>query len=178
MLCRAVAGRSTSVLRPADVLVPCSHTGTDKAEALDITVVDPSLPNMLARARSASVALNAAKKKHREKMTAHERQRVRASSQNAQLPFFKSPLVFESTGAWGPETVKWFDKMVRDNKQVNPPLLQLAGSPHTFTALSYSSMWSQQLSMVLARRQAESVLRLSQESLHRQRDSGVPGTVG
>ena len=60
-------------LRPADVLVPCSHTGTDKAEALDITVVGPSLPNMLTRARSASVALNAAKKKHREKMTAHPR---------------------------------------------------------------------------------------------------------
>lgn len=162
--------------RPADILVPCSATGTDKQEALDITVVDPSLPNMLNKAHSARVPLGAAKRKHEEKLKAHERQRTRAASQNRQLPFFKSPLAFESTGAWGPATAKWVDRMVAADKNVNPPLpLSARGSPHTFSALSFSSMWSQRLSMALARRQAEAVVQLSQESLHRHRGGDVHG---
>ena len=55
--------------------------------------------------------------------------------------------------------------MVDKDKARRLPSLRLRGLAHTFTANSFSSFWSQRLSMVQAVHYAESLLAVSGQSL-------------
>ena len=151
--------------KPADVLVPPSHTGTDKFWAIDVTIVDPSLPSMVSGQRSHRVPLNAAKDKYRKKMNTHDKAVEQANRQNLVLPFDKYPLVFETTGAYGKETLAWFNSMVAHWKDLKMPSLRDLGLDHTWSAASYESFWSQRLSMAQAQLQAEAAISLVYGSL-------------
>ena len=151
--------------KPADILVPASHTDNGRAWALDITVVDPSLPSFLANQHTATVPLAAANLKYRSKMRSHTVATDQATAQGLVLPFDKYPLVFESTGAYGKHTLMWFNDMVKHHMSLHLPSLRAMGLAHTFTANSFSSFWGQRLSMVQALHHAESVVHLLHESL-------------
>ena len=89
--------------------------------------------------------------------------------------------MFESTGAYSKETAKWFGELVKADKKVNPPaLVRSVGASFgsTFSANSFSSFWSQRLSMVQATHHAESLLQVSQESLPSDVGYWVPGPAG
>ena len=76
------------------------------------------------------------------------------------LPFDKCPLVFESTGAYGKQTLVWFNDMVSQWKKLKMPSLRNAGLAHTFSANNFESFWSQRLSMVQAQHHAEAAYSL------------------
>ena len=67
--------------------------------------------------------------------------------------------MFETTGAMGSATKDWFDSMVTlyQKNRVGGGSLRDAGAPCTFSANSFSSYFSQRLSLVQAQHQAECV---------------------
>jgi len=152
--------------RPADVLVPASATPEGESRwALDISIVDPSCATYLAQG-SASQSLRAAKIKEDKKVAAHKRFADLAAARGTPLDFKVIPLVFESTGAMGPSAKNWFDYMVKlHNKVRHSASLSELGAPSAFSANSFSSHFSQRLSLVQARHQAEGVETAINESL-------------
>ena len=71
------------------------------------------------------------------------------------LPFTLTPLAFETTGAMGEETQKWFKKMVSRNAEISgedsgeTTSRMQKGVPCTWTANSFSSFWKQRLSFYM-----------------------------
>jgi hypothetical protein len=154
--------------KPADVLVPASATPTgDKASALDVSITDPTAKLALA-AHSYKEPLKAAHKRHTEKMGDHQKA-LEAAGDNGLL-FTKQPLVFETTGAMGAETQKWWKAMVkmaekRDADMEDTRSRRQKGLEHTWAANDWSSFWLQRISIAHARHQAESISTLIGASL-------------
>ena len=144
--------------KPADVLVPASATGTDKATALDITITDPTNKTALDRG-SDRKPLVAAAVRHTVKLGTHKKALEEAGDQG--LPFTKGPLVFETTGAMGEETQKWWKSIVEMEADQRipgaPQSRREQGLEHTWSANKFSSYWLQTFSMSHARMQAESI---------------------
>jgi hypothetical protein len=86
------------------------------------------------------------------------------------LLFTKQPLVFETTGAMGAETQKWWKAMVkmaekRDADMEDTRSRRQKGLEHTWAANDWSSFWLQRISIAHARHQAESISTLIGASL-------------
>ena len=140
------------------MLVPASATGTDKATALDITITDPTNKTALDRG-SDRKPLVAAAVRHTVKLGTHKKALEEAGDRG--LPFTKGPLVFETTGAMGEETQKWWKSIVEmeaDQRIPGAPQSRWEqGLEHTCSANKFSSYWLQTFSMSHARMQAESI---------------------
>ena len=80
---------------PADVLVPASAAGTEKATALDITITDPTHQTSLQRG-SDKRPLVAAALRHKAKLGTYKKALEEAGDQG--FPFTKGPLALETTG--------------------------------------------------------------------------------
>ena len=144
--------------KPADILEPASALGGDKPRALDLAITDPTSKSSLDTS-SHTTALKAAHNRHTEKMGTFRR--AEASAGGAGLSFSKLPIVFETTGAMGEETKKWWDQMmVIASETANGCHLsrRARGLEHTWSANSWSSYWLQRISMAHARHQAESLI--------------------
>ena len=145
--------------RPADVLVPASASEGGVAQALDVVVTDPTSKSSLEK-ESSKVPLKAAAEAHKRKMQVYQRQ-LEAAGQ-ARLPFIKVPLAFETTGAMGEETQKWWQSVLKleweRNNDMGLSSRREIGIDHTWTANSFVSFWLQSISMAHARMQAESVM--------------------
>jgi len=152
--------KSDGRYRPADVLVPASASGGDKAQALDVVITDPTCKSSLEKL-SHKEELSAAAEAHKRKMQRYRRQ-VEDAGQHAELPFVKVPLAFETTGAMGRETQEWWESVLelerRERGDAAEPSRRDMGLDHTWTANSFSSFWLQSISMAIARTQAESVM--------------------
>ena len=73
----------------------------------------------------------------------------------------KLPIVFETTGAMGEETQKWWGQMVeleKENLNQGGISRRELGLEHTWSANNWSNFWLQRMAMVHARHQAETVL--------------------
>ena len=77
---------------------------------MDLVVTDPTSKSSLDK-ESSKVPLKAAAEVHKGKMQVYQRQ-VEAAGQ-AGLPFVKVPLAFETTGAMGAETQKWWQSVLK-----------------------------------------------------------------
>ena len=147
--------------KPADVLVPASATEDGKAWALDVAFVDPTSQTSLG-SRSHKCALAATKVRYREKMSSHRKQAGEAGADG--LQFVKMPLVFETTGAMGEETQKWWDSVLALEKAKrapgDPTSRRELGLDFTWSANKHSTWWLQSLSMQYARAQAGSIMSL------------------
>ena len=95
--------------RPADVLVPASATESDKATALDITIMDPTNKTSLDTG-SDKRPLVAAAPRYNVKLGTHKRALEEAGDQG--FPFTKGPLVFETKAAMGEDTQKRWKSIV------------------------------------------------------------------
>ena len=87
--------------------------------------------------------------------------RAEAAAGGVGLSFIKLPIVFETTGAMGQETQKWWREMLEIEKEnLNEGAISRRelGLEHTWTANNWSNFWLQRISMVHARHQAETVL--------------------
>ena len=78
------------------------------------------------------------------------------------VPYEFQPLAFETTGAMGVETQKWWARMVSEDTQRRkdcgePSSRQLCGLPATWAANSFKTFWLQSFAMVQARTQANSI---------------------
>ena len=141
--------------RPADILVV--GVDGDKNQALDITIRDPSCDSYVAR-NSWKTPLVAAKVGHDSKIKVFQETLIRAGAQG--LNFTMTPLAFETSGAMGKETVKWFESMVAQNKAIEGQDREgissrmQNGLPNTWTANSFGSYWKQRISFFLARDRA------------------------
>ena len=145
--------------KPADVLVPASATGADKAQALDITITDPTNRTALHN-RSDKVPLKAASARHKAKLATHRAAVLEAGAGG--LPFTKVPLVFETTGAMGKETQIWWEgirQLHREAREgLGPTSRRETGMDWTWTANHFNTFWLQSISVAHARTQAESVI--------------------
>ena len=150
---------SNGEFRPADVLVPASATESGKAQGLDVTITDPTTKTSLEKESDIN-PLKAAAEAHRRKMEVHARH---VAMSPGELPFDKVPLAFETTGAMGVETQKWWKEVLKleadcgtrgENDAANR---MLQGMACTWTATRFESYWMQAISMAQAREQAETV---------------------
>ena len=145
--------------KPAGVLVPASASDTAKEQALDVAITDPTGQVAIQRG-SHKKPLKAAEKRHKDKMYTHRKALAEAGA--AGLPFIKAPLVFETTGAMGKETQKWWKevcKMEKDQRgEGETTSRRERGLDWTFTANGFASYWLQSFSMSMARTMAESII--------------------
>ena len=92
----------------------------------------------------------------------YTRRKALAEAGAAGLPFIKAPLVFETTGAMGKETQKWWKevcKMEKDQRgEGETTSRRERGLDWTFTANGFASYWLQSFSMSMARTMAESII--------------------
>ena len=95
--------------------------------------------------------------RHTVKLGTHKKALEEAGDQG--LPFTKGPLFFETTGAMGEETQKWWNSIVEmeaDQRMPGAPQSRREqGLEHTWSANKFSSYWLQTFSMSHARMQAE-----------------------
>ena len=143
--------------KPADVLVPASAMGTAKAVALDIAITAPTSKTAL-ESHSDTTPLVAATARHKGKLSTHRKALLQAGP--AGLAFVKRPLVFETTGAMGKETQKWWEsvkQLNRERHEFDPKSRRLRGKQHTWSANSFSTYWLQSIAVAHARTQAESI---------------------
>ena len=138
--------------RPADVLVPPSATGGALHQALDIAITDPTNKTNLQK-HTDRIPLKAAAEAHKRKMDNYQKQLEQAGQ--AGLQFTKTPLAFETTGAMGAETQKWW-KGVLELAKERDPIRQIADS--TWTAKKFAPYYLQLISMTQARSNAEAVV--------------------
>ena len=79
-----------------------------------------------------------------------------------QLPFYKVPLAFETTGAMGKATQSWWQsvrKLEADVRGVGETTSRMQlGLEHTWSANNFATFWLQSISMAHAREQADSIL--------------------
>ena len=168
--CRGLYSQLTSYgeHKPADVLVPASAVPDFTARALDVAITDPTCKSAL-DVNSHREPLRAARKRHDDKMATFQKALDAAGA--AGLPFIKQPLVFETTGAMGTETQKWWKEMVAlahkhdKDRQGGVRSRRQMGLEHTWSANDWSSFWLQRLSIAHARHQAESITQLIGASL-------------
>ena len=76
------------------------------------------------------------------------------------LAFVKVLLVFETTGAMGKETQKWWDSIKTRDKDLHefgPQSRRANGLTHTWNANSFATFWQQSIAVAHARAQAESI---------------------
>ena len=80
----------------------------------------------------------------------------------AGLPFVKVPLAFETTGAMGKETQKWWHEvsnLEKDQRAIGETTSRKdKGLEWSFTANGFETFWLQSISMSMARTQAESIV--------------------
>ena len=135
--------------RPADLL---ESTNSGHNHALDVTIRDPTAKTYITQ-NSHRHPLVAARKGHDQKMADYNKAVQQAGAQG--LPFTLTPLAFETTGAMGEETQKWFKKMVSRNAEISgedfgeTTSRMQKGEPCTWTANSFSSFWKQRLSFYM-----------------------------
>ena len=145
--------------KPADVLLPGSDTAHGSREALDIAITDPT-GKVALRRQSSWRPLMAAAIRHKDKMAVFATQKAQAGVGG--LPFVKVPLVFETTGAMGKETEKWWQGVLILERKSRDPALPVSRKDQdldwSFTANAFSSYWRQAISMSMARTMAESVI--------------------
>ena len=145
--------------RPADVLVPSSSSGDGVAWALDVAYTDPTCATAIQH-NSDTRALSSAKARHSAKMATHAKALNAAGA--AGLPFKKKPLVFETTGAMGQETQKWWKAVLAIEAALRTPgdttSRRDLGLEHTFSANGFATYWLQSISLSYARSQAESIM--------------------
>ena len=95
-----------------------------------------------------------------------------ALTKSVEFSSTKVPLVFETTGAMGTETQKWWKeigKMEKDQRGFGETTSRKdLGLDWTFTANGFASYWLQSISMSMARTLAEYIVR----SLHRGQPRG------
>ena len=136
--------------------VPPAASVTKKAMAIDITIVDPTTKTSLGLL-SDSTNLTASKA-HEKKMQLHAQQ---VAASDTELDFDKVPLAFETTGAMGKETQKWWDSVVKlerkNRAQGEPTSRMLLGLEHTWSANNFQTYWLQRISMAHAMEQAEAI---------------------
>ena len=145
--------------KPADVLVPASAMGAGDAQALDVAITDPT-GKVAVQRLSHRQPLKAAEIRHKDKMSTHRKALAVAGANG--LPFTKVPLVFETTGAMGTETQKWWKEISRlekDQRGLGETTSRKdLGLDWTFTANGLASYWLQSISMSMARTLAESIV--------------------
>ena len=145
--------------KPADVLVPASAIGASDAQALDVAITDPT-GKVAVQRLSHRQPLKAAEIRHKDKMSTHRKALAVAGANG--LPFTKVPLVFETTGAMGTETQKWWkeiSRMEKDQRGLGESTSRKdLGLDWTFTANGFASYWLQSISMSMARTLAESIV--------------------
>ena len=163
-----------TLTRPADVV---RHGNGEKqqAVAMDITIGGPTCDSYIAR-ESHKIKL----KKHKDKMELHKK-RV---DELGDVSYEFQPLAFETTGAMGGETQKWWARSVNEDTERrkdrgdpgsrvrkdrgdpgsrirkdrgDPGSRQLCGLPATWAANSFKTFWLQSFVMVQARTQANSI---------------------
>ena len=131
--------------------------GSDKAMALDVAITDPTNKSALDK-HSDKIPLVAAAGRHQQKLTTHN-QAVQEAGPTG-LAFVKVPLVFETTGAMGKETKKWWDSIKTRDKNLHefgPQSRRANGLTHTWNANSFVTFWQQSIAVAHARAQAESI---------------------
>ena len=148
--------RSDNSFRPADV-VRHGNGGDQQAAAMDITIGDPTCDSYIAL-ESHKIKLKTAAEKHKHKMDLHRR-RV---NDLGDVPYVFQPLAFETTGAMGAETQKWWASIVSEDAELRkdrgePGSRLLCGLPATWAANSFKTFWLQSFAMVQARTQANSI---------------------
>ena len=148
--------RSDNSFRPADV-VRHGNAGDQQAIAMDITIGDPTCGSYIAK-ESHKIKLKTAAEKHKDKMELHKK-RV---DELGDVSYEFQPLVFETTGAIGVETQKWWARIVNEDTERRkdrgePGSRQLCGLPATWAANSFKTFWLQSFAMVQARTQANSI---------------------
>ena len=128
------------------------------ALALDVAFTDPTSKTALAQ-HSHKKPLVAAKIRHDKKMEVHRKALEEAGVRG--LQFEKKPLVFETTGAMGVETKKWWKSVVglynAQREPGEPTSRRELGLDHTWSANHFSTFWLQTLSFCQAVALAESV---------------------
>lgn len=146
--------------KPADVLVQLPEGQT----AFDVTIRDPTAPTYL-QLGSDRQPLKAAAKGHEAKLAKHK---VEEQSAGLTCQFAFQPLAFETTGAMGRETQKWWKSVLVMEAQLRgedaPSSRRDIGLEHTWTANSFSSYWRQSIAMTLARAQAEAIVSCIRQS--------------
>ena len=78
------------------------------------------------------------------------------------VPYVFQPLAFETTGAMGVDTQKWWASIVSEDTEIRkdrgePGSRLLCGLPATWAANSFKTFWLQSFAMVQARTQANSI---------------------
>ena len=141
------------------MLVPSSSSGDGVAWALDVAYTDPTCATAIQH-NSDKRALSSANARHSAKMATHEKALNAAGA--AGLPFKKKPLVFETTGAMGNETQKWWKAVLAIEAALRMPgdttSRRDLGLEHTFSANGFATYWLQSISLTYARSQAESIM--------------------
>jgi len=152
--------------RPADILPSSAALGTDKEQALDVAVTDPTCASAISQG-SDKIPLKAAKIRHDKKLSDFRPMMREAAEAGA--PIQKLPLVLEATGAFGKEMRQWWTGMVKlegEQRGVGlPRSLREQGMENTWSANDWSSFHLQKLSFGLARIQAEAVMKKINQNL-------------
>ena len=121
-----------------------------------MTITDPTTKTSLEKECDV-YALRAAGNAHKKKMQIHEKHIGLVSP--VELPFDKVPLAFETTGAMGKETQKWWDSVKRlEARREESTSRMQQGLEHTWSANNFATYWLQSIAMAHAREQADSVL--------------------
>ena len=136
--------------RPADLLI--AQPG-QADEALDVCFGDPTTDTYIKKS-SWKKPLVTAQSRHDTKMDQYNDYKARAGAQG--LPFRLTPLAFETTGAMGVETQKWFKKMIKLNAAIKGEDIgetksrMQQGVPCTWSANTFKGFWKQRISFFIA----------------------------
>ena len=135
--------------------------------AYDVTICDPTAATYLGLG-SERQPLRAAAEATRKKKSKHDAEVARAGPQGLPTAFQFQPLAFETTGAMGRETEKWWKSVVAMEAELRaggqPSSRRDLGLEHTWAANSFSSYWRQSIAMAFARAQAEAVVSCIKQS--------------
>ena len=150
--------------RPADVLVCPSTHDTPKFQALDVGISCPTTKTALSN--QAAVKALAAADSYAKTKTQNHLDRADLST----LDFDVVPLVFESSGAMGTRTQKWWKEMKILDRKINAgpeggvsPIL--GPDQYSWAAQRFPEFWSQRLSFTLASQLAELVSAMTSRCL-------------
>jgi hypothetical protein len=115
-------------------------------------------PNPYIAEESHKIKLKTAAEKHKDKMELHKK-RV---DELGDVSYEFQPLAFETTGAMGVETQKWWARIVNEDTERRKDRgesgsRQLCGLPATWAANSFKMFWRLSFAMVQARTQANSI---------------------
>lgn len=158
---------ATPDVRPGDLVAGPTVHGTSKAQAYDFVATDPTSKSALSRAGTLE-PLNQAKWAEKEKIRLHDIQVREAGETADSVGYVKVPLAFETTGAMGPGTKKWWDTQVMPLYKRKflgpPPSLSAQDKEHTWAANSFAAFWLQRFAMEQAKHVASTVWRAQLES--------------